>query len=212
MSQQIIRQPNGNYCIYDADNEIINYHNLKEEEILPLFLDSYKEMITKEVERVLHILKHSDKWPYKGRQTSYVKALLDHLGIKDVLGIDTKEDEAIFKAVQAEIEEYKKNPTEEFTKLVKALFPKSEWVYFNIVPVPDIQIFKKRVILEPETKVNVEVTYALLREWSTDALPHRKTTGKGTVISYHSDKDYYDILHDDDTVGFYSPWELTPHE
>lgn len=210
MSHQIIQQRNGKFCIYDTVSDTIVDHNLKEKEILPAFIESYTEMITKEIERILHTLKTSDQSPYKGRHTSYVRALLNHVVNHATFDLD-KED-PLYKAVLSEIEEYKKAPPEEFIKLVRELFPKSEWMNYNVVSVPDIPLFKKRTILPSEIPVAIELTDSIAREWSDEAQRHRRLKAKGSIISYHKDNNYYDVLHEDGTVGFYSPWELIPHE
>ena len=58
MGKQIIKQPNGKYCIFSTNIDNVTDYNLSPEEIIDLFLESQKKDIT---EKVMSIVSKLDK-------------------------------------------------------------------------------------------------------------------------------------------------------
>jgi hypothetical protein len=63
MGMQIIKTPNGKYCLYSSIVENVTHYNLEQKDIIKILVKEITEQITKEVDRVILELSEGKK-PY----------------------------------------------------------------------------------------------------------------------------------------------------
>jgi len=61
MSKQIIKQPNGKYCIYDTISESIEHENLIKREVLDEFEYMYEMELIEKMKNIENIIADIDK-------------------------------------------------------------------------------------------------------------------------------------------------------
>jgi hypothetical protein len=65
--------------------------------------------------------------------------------------------------------------------------------------------------ISPGTRIRTkEPNEALKREWSVEGWKSKRPHALGTVVKHHDDGHglFYDVLHDDGSIGHYDPSEL----
>lgn len=76
MARQIIKQPNGLYCLYSSYTDSIVVWNLTKEQIIEFMMKDHLELITKEVERIVGELNEGKK-PYYQFTVTFDEALAE---------------------------------------------------------------------------------------------------------------------------------------
>jgi len=74
MAEQIIKQPNGLYCIYSSTEENITYYNLTAKDIVKIKVKAYKKTLTKKINELVDKLDNGER-PYY-HQTMGVDAMI----------------------------------------------------------------------------------------------------------------------------------------
>jgi hypothetical protein len=69
MGWQIIKQPNGKYCIFSSVVDNVAYYNLDKDEVVQVFIDAEAERIRKEVSRTIDELEAGEKPYYQFTKT-----------------------------------------------------------------------------------------------------------------------------------------------
>jgi hypothetical protein len=82
MGRQIIKQPNGKFCIFSSIVDSITYYNMEEKDIADLWVNEERENIEKRVKENIEKLNNGTK-PYGHFTKSYSEVLAL---IKEVLG------------------------------------------------------------------------------------------------------------------------------
>ena len=88
MGQQIIKQPNGKYCLFSSIVNNVSYYNLTAEEIIDQWTEDAKRAIKRDVMRVIESLEKGEK-PYY-QFTMNFEELIDT--IKDYHGEEEAEE------------------------------------------------------------------------------------------------------------------------
>ncbi len=94
MGRQIIKQPNGKYCVFSSIVDSIIYYDMTPGEIIEAYVDEERESIKKRVDNAIEKLE-SDS-PYKSQFTMSYEEMLDT--IKDIHG--DKEFQEVKKAIE----------------------------------------------------------------------------------------------------------------
>lgn len=94
MGQQIIKQPNGKYCILESITDNITFYNMTPEEVVDVMVVEQREIIKKQVARIVEQLEKGEQ-PYKFYTLDY-NAALDM--IRDIHG--KKEADKIIKLIE----------------------------------------------------------------------------------------------------------------
>lgn len=76
MADQIIKQPNGRYCIFSSVVDNITYYNMNKEDIIELRIKQYRQDITKKITETVEALDKGEK-PYYQFTRSYDQMLND---------------------------------------------------------------------------------------------------------------------------------------
>jgi len=63
MGQQIIKQPNGKYCLFSSVVDSVTYYNLTKKEIVEVWTDKAKKEFESEVNEIIEKLDKEEK-PY----------------------------------------------------------------------------------------------------------------------------------------------------
>jgi hypothetical protein len=74
MGRQIIKQPNGKYCIFSSIVDNVISYNMGEEEIINKFVEESKIEIEKNVKEIIALLNNNEK-PYYQFTHSYEEML-----------------------------------------------------------------------------------------------------------------------------------------
>jgi hypothetical protein len=74
MGNQIIKQPNGKYCIFISIVDSVTYYNMTENELIKVSVKEAKSTIVKEVKVIINQLKKGEK-PYHQFTMNYEEML-----------------------------------------------------------------------------------------------------------------------------------------
>ncbi len=74
MAKQIIKQPNGLYCLFSSYTDTIIYYNCSKELIIDYFVEEYREKITNKVNGICDKIEKGDN-PYHQFTMSFEDAL-----------------------------------------------------------------------------------------------------------------------------------------
>ncbi len=74
MGRQIIKQPNGKFCIFSTETNNITDYNMSSDEIIESFTNEYRVNITKDVNEVIAKIESNQK-PYFQFTLSYQEIL-----------------------------------------------------------------------------------------------------------------------------------------
>jgi hypothetical protein len=97
MGRQIIKQPNGKYCIFSTIVDNITYYDMTPEEIIEWWVEEAKEEITERVNNTIDKLERGEK-PYRQYTQTYEEM------IKLIFGVHGEEEaESVRKAIEGEV-------------------------------------------------------------------------------------------------------------
>lgn len=77
MGYQIIKQPNGKYCLLNSNIDNVTDYNCTKDEIIETFVQIYREQITSDVNRIIESLDQGKK-PYFQWTKTY-EDMLEHI-------------------------------------------------------------------------------------------------------------------------------------
>lgn len=69
MSRQIIKQPNGKYCIFSSVVDNIISYNMNKEDIIEKYVDDFRKVATKEVAETIESIEAGKKPYYQFTKT-----------------------------------------------------------------------------------------------------------------------------------------------
>jgi len=97
MGQQIIKQPNGKYCLFSSVVGSVTYYNMTKEEIVEMWTENARKDFEKEVNDITEKLDKGEKKPYYQFTLDY-KSML-----KTILEVHNKEEmENVKQAIETE--------------------------------------------------------------------------------------------------------------
>jgi chloramphenicol O-acetyltransferase len=70
MGQQIVKQPNGKYCLFSSVVDSVTYYNMSAEEIVEVWTNDAKEEYERKVKEIIETLEEGGK-PYYQFTQSY---------------------------------------------------------------------------------------------------------------------------------------------
>lgn len=70
MGRQIIKQPNGKYCIFSSIVDNVTHYDMTEDEIVEEWVNEYREQIVEKVKSIISKLENGEK-PYNNFTKSY---------------------------------------------------------------------------------------------------------------------------------------------
>jgi hypothetical protein len=79
MGYQIIKQPNGKFCILSSSIDNVTDYNCTKDELIEVFVEIHTEQITSEVNRVIDRLEQGEK-PYL-RATKTYEEMIEHIRV-----------------------------------------------------------------------------------------------------------------------------------
>ena len=95
MARQIIKQPNGKFCIFSSVCDNVTYYDMEEQEIIDLWAEESKKDIEKDVKKIISDLNNGGK-PYRCHTMTY-EGMLEE--VKDIHG--KREFEKIKKYIES---------------------------------------------------------------------------------------------------------------
>jgi hypothetical protein len=74
MARQIIKQPNGKFCIFSSVCDNVTYYDMEEQEIIDVWARESKKDIEEQVKKIISDLNKGDK-PYRYETMTYEEML-----------------------------------------------------------------------------------------------------------------------------------------
>ena len=74
MGTQIIKQPNGKYCLFSSVVDNITYCHMDEKDIVDIFVDDFRKEIEEKIKKIILGLENGEK-PYYQFTMSYQQML-----------------------------------------------------------------------------------------------------------------------------------------